>query len=368
VLINRWPYFWGTEIASMPGFREIDISFIANALPTLPYDTVYLYTVVNDYINPPAYSLSAPFSLDNYREISGHIKLTNGSPAANVPVILSRASVADSKITTHTDAQGQYAFYNSPHNTDVLIQIPAPEGHYFTTDMFVNRDFEARELQAADWLELTLHTGPEDNVTADFQVTDQPVAVYGAVYDTGYVSIPGVWVFVMNENGTVLAQQQTNASGFAFFNLPAGKLQLSMTLPTDENGYHWLTQDITSGASIKERIDSFSYNGVPLKLDYSARSGNGPFFHFYNAGNNHNLSGGKLELINTADPDNMLFSILSKSNGLVSFDEQDLIPGQEYEVIVTPPAGYHCQNNSCLMTFTWDGFYQEFIPLPMTEN
>ena len=368
-VMNRWPYFWGQEIVTMPSFREINVVFLQNALPALPHDTVYFYAVVNDHVNTPQVSESIPMSLKNYREISGQITMTDGTPVEGVPVILSREGVTNSRVTTKTDAQGNYGFYNSPHNADVVIQASAPEGHYFTTQMDISMDFVARELQAADWLEVTLHTGAQDNITANFELVDQPAAFYGAIYDTNYVSIPGAYVFAIF-NGNVIAQQETTESGFAFFNMPTGNYKMDFLLPTDENGYHWLTKDIniTSGGSIHERQDSFVYSGSPVKLDYSARSGFGPFFHFFDKANNKSLAGGKLEFIDPNDPDHPLFSITSAENGLVSFDEQDLIPFQTYNVIVTPPSGYHCFNNDCLMEYTWDGFYQEFIPLSMAKN
>jgi hypothetical protein len=292
--------------------------------------------------------------------------MTDGTGVSGVPVMMFRESNPADRLTSYTDSTGRYAFYNCRVNTPLIVQSFAPEGKYFSQAVDVSADFVAREIKTPDWMELTVQLHPGDNITADFELTDMPVAFYGAIYDTNLMSIPGVWVFVSTVGGSVVAQQQTTEFGFAFFNLSPQDYQISMLLPTDSNGYHWPTQMLESN-SVKERIDTIAFSGTPVRLDYHAVSGNSPFFAFIEAGTNERLAGGQVELNLPGTQDNPFISIISGANGFVSFDEQDLTPGQLYDVMVTAPPGYHCQN-SCLMNFTWYGNQQLITPLYMVAD
>lgn len=343
-LIERFGYLFGDPLLSMPGYRYISYAGLNQILPPMADDSVYFYAAANDYVNPIVYSEPVLYLPAGTHEISGYIRLPDGTPVEGVPVVMFRDTMPGDRLATYTDVNGRYAFYNCVRNTPIVIQAFATAGHNFTPEAEVSKDFISRQLRTTDLIEVVIELQGDDNVTADFTLIDEPVSIYGAIYDTDNNSIAGATVFLYGESGNLITQHQTNEFGFTFFGFTEGIYHLEILLPTDTNGYHWPSSMIYSTADIKALTDNpFTFSGAPLRFDYHAHSGQGPFFVFQDADTGIRLKNCQIELLPNGMQEDAVFSTVSTITGVVGFDEQDLQPDVLYDIVVTPNPSHHCE-------------------------
>jgi hypothetical protein len=310
---------------------------------TLTQENIWAYAVINDHVNSPVYSniVMGQFGED-ITHLKGQITLQGDeTPVADVPIILLPTDTTINRVTTYTDAQGNYEFRNVVFNKNYTIQVHAPDGHHLSHeyDIINAVDFDAGELKTPDLLDVNLDIFRDDRITANFQLVDEEPSVFGTIFDENYNTIPGITVAVKDTSGNTVATQTTSKTGYAFYDLPAGAYRLNFTVT--DNNYHWDIATLDQSDMPQTQVNTVNViDGTPAKFNNFIETGQrGPAIYLIDSDTQAGLSGVEVLILGRAS-DPTYLSATTSAEGMAVFLAEELEFNKDYQLQMDLPPGY----------------------------
>jgi hypothetical protein len=252
----------------------------------LPQKQIYLYAVIDDFVNTPEYSPMDSTSFDQF--ITG--TLAGGTDSSLIllkPWDPARHDVKANLQTSHDPGGVRFGFYNVPLGKYSLYCMDSDPDRSLLAANVLNLDGQIRgHYHSEDWVSVDFTAITWDNGIAEinFSTIEEPVNLFGDVTDTSGQSLQNYSIYLVDPKDSVLQYPRVSDLGFLVTNQQTEYVSLAVKL--DENNlYHWPSTSRKKYLSSNGLfghfliVDSIAISGVSKEIGLNAIQGpQGPIF------------------------------------------------------------------------------------------
>jgi hypothetical protein len=253
----------------------------------LPQKQIYLYAVIDDFVNPPVYTPFDSTSFDQF--ITGTVEGgTDSTLIILKPVDTSRHDVKAILQSSTQPAGVSFGFYNVPLGEYNLYCMNNDPVRSLYTAIVWNLDGHITgRYHSEEWvsIDFTVNAwGKGEILNFEFNTIEESVKLFGNVTDHIGQSVGGYTIFLLDHKDSVIQTLRTSDLGYIATNLSPGYVNLAVKLH-EGNYQHWprtvkqkyFNAGLLYGLALY--MDSISISEISKEVSFKAISSpQGPVF------------------------------------------------------------------------------------------